>query len=279
MQAAPLPLHGLNELGKAVIFLEIARYGLGGAMNARANWVKTLKFDERFRATFERPEPNMPLFYGFEHGLRFGHSPDYYPIPLGTRSEEQLELEERLELHRGHRRYPHMFLAAMDRTRKLLRELFESCPRLDVLLTFAGQGQITRGEAGAFRGLRYCGFVAPEEIERSCVRRLDEDEPPFQYRYAFESAPDDLNLTALLWAVNSGDIGIEPTLGIDAVHVYFVDFDRRVIFHPYDDRGADIVAMDADPIVPIYAKHYEWLLDSDIEIMDARYRELAAGLR
>ncbi|MDJ0535756.1 MAG: DUF3885 domain-containing protein [Xenococcaceae cyanobacterium MO_207.B15] len=53
-------------------------------------------------------------------------------------------------------------------------------------------------------------------------------------------AINDTNYQAILWAICSKDLGIQPSAKIDC---YFIDFKKQIIAHPYDDRGMDIVAM------------------------------------
>src|SRR5690606_24436681 len=43
--------------------------------------------------------------------------------------------------------------------------------------------------------------------------------------------------------------------------VYFVDPERHIIFHIYDSRGLDIVALDKEAIVFLYRDYNDWILD------------------
>ena len=53
--------------------------------------------------------------------------------------------------------------------------------------------------------------------------------------------------------------------------VYFVNIDKKLIFHMYDDRGLDIVSADKETLRPIYKKHNDWILDYDREQIDKQF--------
>ena len=70
----------------------------------------------------------------------------------------------------------------------------------------------------------------------------------------------------LLQEIIRADIG-----GINAFasNVYFADTHNVILFHLYDDRGADLVAADKELLRPIYEKFNNWILDYDRETIDA----------
>ena len=53
--------------------------------------------------------------------------------------------------------------------------------------------------------------------------------------------------------------------------VYFLNIDKRLIFHMYDDRGLDIISADKEILTSIYKKHHSWLLDVNREKMDKKF--------
>jgi len=54
--------------------------------------------------------------------------------------------------------------------------------------------------------------------------------------------------------------------------IYFVNIDKRLIFHMYDDRGLDIIASDKEILRPIYEKYNDWILDYDREQIDKQFK-------
>lgn len=53
-----------------------------------------------------------------------------------------------------------------------------------------------------------------------------------------------------------------------ASNVYFTDTHNSILFHLYDDRGADLVTNDKEILRPIYEKLNSWILDYDREKID-----------
>ena len=53
--------------------------------------------------------------------------------------------------------------------------------------------------------------------------------------------------------------------------VYFVNINKRLIFHMYDDRGLDIIATDKEILRPIYEKYNNLILDYDRERINKQF--------
>ena len=90
--------------------------------------------------------------------------------------------------------------------------------------------------------------------------------------------PEQKNGTSCYWNISSGtpflrklfreivkaeidSTGIEDLVS----NVYFLNSEKSVLFHLYDDRGADVVAADKDILRPLYKSCNEWILDYDRE--------------
>lgn len=54
--------------------------------------------------------------------------------------------------------------------------------------------------------------------------------------------------------------------------IFFLNINRKLIFHMYDDRGLDIIASDVEQLRPIYNKYNSWLLDGNREKMDELFK-------
>jgi hypothetical protein len=61
---------------------------------------------------------------------------------------------------------------------------------------------------------------------------------------------------------------ISPSAGVST---YIVDLPSRLLAHVYDDRGMDVVAMERGPLQSLHAEYRPWLLDYDIDRMDATF--------
>ncbi len=57
-----------------------------------------------------------------------------------------------------------------------------------------------------------------------------------------------------------------------AKEVFFLNSDKKLMFHMYDDRGLDIIAADKETLRPIYEKHNDLILDYDREQIDKLFK-------
>lgn len=53
--------------------------------------------------------------------------------------------------------------------------------------------------------------------------------------------------------------------------IFFLNIERKLIFHMYDDRGLDIIANDVEQLRPIYNEYNNWLLDVNREKIDSLF--------
>lgn len=73
----------------------------------------------------------------------------------------------------------------------------------------------------------------------------------------------------LLWCALVLDFpGLRPN---PQCQIYLVDPVSRVIVHPYDDRGMDVVCGEPPVLQALYEKHQHWLLDYDRTAMDLTF--------
>lgn len=76
----------------------------------------------------------------------------------------------------------------------------------------------------------------------------------------------DLRINELLRAASNKDFPLKPRFGgysIDYPDVFFVNITKDIIFFVYDDRGCDVVALDAEQILPLYEKYHDWVEEAD----------------
>ena len=55
--------------------------------------------------------------------------------------------------------------------------------------------------------------------------------------------------------------------------VFFFDTKRHLLFHPYDDRGVDVVGKTTEDIRYLYEECRNWLLDYDIDRMKTTFEQ------
>ncbi|MFP7486480.1 DUF3885 domain-containing protein [Priestia filamentosa] len=76
----------------------------------------------------------------------------------------------------------------------------------------------------------------------------------------------DLRVNQLLKAASNEDFPLNPRFGgysIDYPDIFFVNITKDIIFFVYDDRGCEVVALDAEQIRPLYEKYYNWVDEVD----------------
>lgn len=170
----------------------------------------------------------------------------------------------RLALAQGGTRLE-QFVQALDRVRVLVDELFGDRP---VVRTFVRSFMDDeKGEARVYAQLQELGVHVPADALRR-VRWIEpgDSEMPPALEIAMLLAPRGPEVLALLWAVCGADHGVEPSAPVE---LYLVDLARTVVFHPYDDRGADIVAAGPGPLLPTWRRRYAWTLEFDRPRMTA----------
>lgn len=79
-----------------------------------------------------------------------------------------------------------------------------------------------------------------------------------------------VRMQSLLWCAFATDFG--PFRPNPHCSVYFVDVERRLLAHPYDDRGMDIVGPNTDLLSQIYVRFNSMLLDYDRPTMDETFK-------
>jgi len=76
-------------------------------------------------------------------------------------------------------------------------------------------------------------------------------------------------------AIANKDFSRQPGLdqygALGNKEIYFINLDRQIIFHMYDDRGLDIIASDREAIKPLYIKHKDWILESNRSEIDKSF--------
>ena len=87
---------------------------------------------------------------------------------------------------------------------------------------------------------------------------------------------DRINYENILTAIGHSDFSPrQPRLDnngfLTSKEVYFINIEKKLIFHMYDDRGLDIVATDKETLRPIYKRHNDLILGYDRERIDKQF--------
>ena len=158
------------------------------------------------------------------------------------------------------------FLSAMHKSLAICADIFDGRETMTVCLSRCVWAPAS-GLRDTLRALGAAGIRIPREraiwIESE---RQDDDEPTHRIFVAFE-APTRF-IQRLLWCALSSDLPIEPR---PYCRVYLLECERRIMAHPCDDRGMDVVGADQDLLSALHSKYDRWLLDYDRAAMDATF--------
>jgi len=180
------------------------------------------------------------LFYEFEIALRFELGGEQYGMDRPIRR----------------------FMQAHQRAMDIAKFLFPEPSNLSIMISSYGDNN---GIDTDFSRLKLC-FPEINKNKFSYRSVDDPDYDPNIYRYWHcMQVKDELTLDELLWLDIASEMPIGPC-SIDH-QSYLVDLERAIIFHAYDDRGLDIVAMKRETLQPLYDQFSKWLLDYDIKRM------------
>jgi hypothetical protein len=195
---------------------------------------------EEILGTFGPGVFSRPLFYSYDFALRFALSQGDTPI-------EQ-------------------FVSALDRSRSICASALSGSSRLAAVARFWRPVQSDLfALRTALRQLAAAGVQIPDS--RSLWEEPEKDSAGcVALNIAF--LIDHAAVSALLWCALANELAVKPSPGCD---VYLFNLDRKLAVFAYDDRGMDVVSPDLDALRPLYAQHYDKLLDFDRADMDAQF--------
>lgn len=113
---------------------------------------------------------------------------------------------------------------------------------------------------------QFCRLVHlpnPAEVYRQETTDADGD-PLTRILLFWDLVETPPKVTPLLAAIMEADFGGFREL---SSAVFFFDTTRHLLFHPYDDRGADVVGETAEALRFLYEDCQNWLLPYDLERM------------
>jgi Domain of unknown function (DUF3885) len=169
----------------------------------------------------------------------------------------------RIELS-GSQPYIRMFLRAYDRAKAVINFVLGDRLETNICLSFYGDKSLI-GNLSVFRNLRSCGIKIPKTVEIWQHQQQNEDEENLTLTRTFMCF--DIKITEIdlfLWGLFANELGISPR---NSCCLHLFDFDLQILFHPYDDRGMDIIG-NKSLTKQIYEKFNDWLLDYDRTVMD-----------
>jgi hypothetical protein len=192
-----------------------------------------------------------PLFYSWEFGLRFN-------LQVGKTDTDQYFQEVT-------KRASTIFQTAFDHSDKVFL----------VLMDFKYRKRKIRISNFVFKQINN---FHKTEISYSKELRLYNTDDKFDIRNIaiVKLTADRINHKEILTAIGHSDFPprqprLDPNGVFTEKELYFVNIDKKLIFHMYDDRGLDLISVDKEILRPIYKKHNYLLLDYDRERINKQF--------
>lgn len=188
-----------------------------------------------------------PLYYTYPWGLRF---------ELGDPSLDDKDAYIRSALDRGQRIWDEVFSAEDE-----VLVIFDATP-----------------EPKLKQELKGCRM---QRVRTRCMPACPGDETEYEeqyfYRYLYSAPADGIPFRSILTRIVEGELVARARVYSSAV--YFYNRTKKLLFHPYDDRGADLIGPDRERLRPYYQSLQELLLDWNREDMDRKWRSRTVWLR
>jgi Domain of unknown function (DUF3885) len=139
---------------------------------------------------------------------------------------------------------------------------------VEMTFTPYGSARSRTGNPDACLSLMTKHGLRPNPGEKWTVKRIPIEDNGFHYtqhRFSTIVRCSSPGIPRLWHAVMWKDHGTWMNLSPD---VRVLDEERRILFHPYDDRGADLFATSIDSLRPAYERFVDWILEFDREKID-----------
>lgn len=197
-----------------------------------------------------------PLFYRAPVGLRFEIGPSTPDTPVYLPGPD-------LETHMTNTAYLSTALARA-------QAIYSGLPRKPDILRFDAY-PCEDVKDGYLADFRRCTSLPPPAENRLSSLSLCEEEGAVLQRQWYWPLAADYDATPLLTAILHAEIGGGQSWLTSSV--YFLDSQEPLLFHLYDDRGADVIAADRESLRSLYRCLNPWLLDYDRAKMDATFTD------
>ena len=201
------------------------------------------EYRQFFNDNFKGLRLRKPLFYSWDFGLRFD-------LQVGQTNTDEYFQEVS-------RRASTIFQTTFDNSDKVFL----------VFIDFKYKRRKIRFSNYIFKQI---DNLQKNEISYSKELQLYEPDDKFDIRNnaIIKLTADRINHQNILTAIGHSDFPprqprLENNGFFTSKEIYFVNIDKKLIFHMYDDRGLDLVSADKETLRPIYKRHNNWIIDYD----------------
>lgn len=204
-------------------------------------------------AHFNKSEIRAPLFFNSRYGLRFD-------LQCGETDTEEY------------------FHAAVLRAQQLFEETFSKNDSvIFYLVDFKWKRRKLRFSNYCFKQIE---GLTEDETEYHVVRGLYESENSLDIRNValIKVLRNRINHIGIFTAIANKDFSRQPGLDkygfLGSKEVYFINLDKQIIFHMYDDRGLDIIASKIEVLKSVYFKFNHLLLEVNRNEIDKKFSSI-----
>lgn len=213
-----------------------------------------------------------PLFYSWNFGLRF----ELQTGEMSNSIRQILDEEGNVIPQIGDTDTDEYFQEVTRRASTIFQTAFDNSDK--VFLVFMDYKYKRRKIKFSNFTFRQIDNLQKTEINYSKEFRLYEPNDKFDIRNIaiIKSITNRINYKSILTAIGHTDFPPrKPMLDnngfLTSKEIYFVNIDKKLIFHMYDDRGLDLISSNKETLRPIYNKHNAWILDYDRKRIDKQF--------
>lgn len=152
------------------------------------------------------------------------------------------------------------FIQAFERATSVADDLFYDTRRLWMLSSVYRNAKPPKKRLKPFK---LCGLKKSDFQYLGAVSQKDNSDIDHDFGEVFRhwDAAELANLGQLhevMWLALGCELGIRPASFAD---IYFVDFEKGLVLHAYDDRGMDVSAVRKEDLIALYRNRHSWLLE------------------
>ncbi|MBO5021195.1 MAG: DUF3885 domain-containing protein [Clostridia bacterium] len=198
---------------------------------------------------FGMQDIEYPIFYSAKIGIRFD---------IGDSSE--------LEVYsKKHTINPLYIEHCLNKTTQILGSLNPEPDILAILLYYVDENEL---EKDIKTVLSVANLQPPHEINKKEI--IEDDDVCNTALLLWDLSTTNFSKENLLKEIIISDLGGEHLF---TASVFWICSDNKIMFHLYDDRGADLVASEKSAIKDTYVKFNKWILDYDREKIEAVFED------
>lgn len=213
-----------------------------------------------------------PLFYSWNFGLRF----DLQTGETSNSSRQILDGDGNVIPHIGDTNTNEYFQEVINRASTIFQTAFDISDQVFLVYMDCKYRR---------RKIKFSNFIFKQidnfkktEVSFLKEKRLYEPDDKFDIQNVaiIKLTADRINHKNILTAIGNSDFPPrQPRLDNNGFltnkEVYFVNINKKLIFHMYDDRGLDLISADREILRPIYKRHNDWILDYDRKQIDKQF--------